>query len=278
MYQIERRDQLYKTLLQALLFSPVIVAFSALTLLIPLSGVFAPGSLTVTTKGSTYDGFCMIPTGNLSTPNTPDFESLYGPTASYPHSWVGVSPRAMALTTQCLVEQRIPDLPPACGPNCRYKVSVPSFVFQCRPNPSLLPYAQAGINCEEINETIVYCESELQTIWNGTTDPASMWAFYVAWFSNGAGPSQDQLEGQPEGIQAKPGRNNPNGVLRRALGLGFNGTSGNASCSPVQAQYDVEVRTIALSPQILANFFFKNVDSRLRQKTVFNLLRQASHK
>ena len=211
MYRIERQDQLYKSLVQALLFSPVIVAFSALTLLIPLSGVFAPASLTVTTKNSTYDGFCMIPTGNLSTPDTPDSQSLYVVRQGL-RGWVGVSPRAMALTTQCLVEQRIPDLPLACGPNCRYKVSVPSFVFQCTPNPSSLPYAQAGIPCEDP----LFCAPDV-TLWNGTTDPTSMWAFYVAWDS-------DDLKG-----------------------TNLNGTSGNASCSPVQAQYDVEVRTIALS-------------------------------
>ena len=226
MYRIERRDQLYQTLLQALLFSPVIVAFSVLTLLIPLSGVFAPGSLTVTTKGSTYNSSCMIPTGNLSTPNTPDSESLsnYGPVTAYPQPWVGFSPRAMALTTQCFVGQRIPDLPPACGSNCRYKVSVPSFVFQCTPNPSSLPYSQAGLPraCED-----PFCTPDI-TIWNGTTSPTgtSMWTFYVAWNSG-------NLEGQD-----------------------LIGTSGNASCSPVQAQYDVEVRTIALYTQILADFFF----------------------
>ena len=221
MYRIERRDQLYKTLLQALVFSPVIVAFSVLTLLVPLSGVFAPGSLTVTTKGSTYDGFCMIPTGSLSTPDTPDSESLYDLRHGL-QKWVAATPRAIALTTQCLVEQRIPDLPPACGPNCRYNVSVPSFVFQCTPNPSSLPYAQAGIPC---GDPSYLCNPDT-TVWNGTTDPTSMWGFYIAWTTS-----------------------NP-------AGLDLIGTSGNASCSSVQAQYDVEVRTITLSTQILADFFF----------------------
>ena len=150
--------------------------------------------------------------------------------------WTGVSPRAMALTTQCLVEQRIPDLPPACGPNCRYKVSVPSFVFQCTPNPSLLPNDQAGMPGPCLPESLgtvpdqgsYVCNGLYNvTMWNGTTDPTSMWAFYVAWDSG-------NLEGQD-----------------------LIGTSGNASCSPVQAQYDVEVRTIALSTQILADFFFQ---------------------
>jgi hypothetical protein len=217
LYRIERQDQLYKTLPRALFFSPTIVALSALTLLLPLSGVFAPGSLTVTTRNSTYKGSCMVPTGNLSTLDTPDYQSLYILRQGL-QEWVGVTPRATALTTQCLVEQRIPDLPQACGPNCRYKVSVPSFVFQCTPNPSLLPYAQAGIPCEDLA-----CPPVV-TLWNGTTDPTSMWAFYVAWDSyNWKGPD-------------------------------LIGTSGNVSCSPVQAQYDVEVGTIALSTQILTDF------------------------
>jgi hypothetical protein len=209
MYQIERQDQLYKTLPRALFSSPTIVAFSVFTLLLPLSGVFAPGSLTVTTQNSTEVGPCMIPTGNLSTPNTPDSRSL--PVTSQGGVWFTVTPRATALTTKCLIDQRIPDLPQACGPNCRYNVSVPSFVFQCTPNPSSLPYAQAGEpGC---------CSDAGWTLWNGTTDPTS-WGFYVAWASNVK-----------------------------------NGTSGNAFCSPVQAHYDVEVRTIALSTYFLAEFY-----------------------
>ena len=199
MYQVERQDQLYKTLPQALFVSPTIVIFSSLTLLLPLSGVFAPGSLTITTKNSTnIAGPCVIPTGNLSTPNTTDSTSLFS-TGGVGY-WNAVTPRATTLTTQWFVAQRIPDLPQACGPNCRYKVSVPSFVFQCTPNPLLLPYAQAQ---DPLTPS--------KTLWNGTTDPTSIWAFYIAWKSNGP-----------------------------------NGTSGNASCSPVAAQYDVEVRTIAL--------------------------------
>jgi len=196
MYRIERQDQLYKTLPRALFFSPIIVVFSALTLLLPLSGVFAPGSLTVTPKNITEHNTCMIPTGNLSTPG-PDYQSFY---FGNNRLWVGSTPNAIALTTQCLVGQRIPDLPQACGPNCRYNVSVPSFAFQCTPNPPSLPYGQAGI--------------DTLTFWNGTDDPTSKWAFYVAWKSNDV-----------------------NGT----------GTSGNASCSPVQAQYDFEVCPIVLS-------------------------------
>jgi hypothetical protein len=95
MYRIERRDQLYKTLPQAVLFGPTIVVFSALTLLLPLSGVFAPGSLTVTTKNYTDVGHCMIPTGNLSTPNTPEYLASQDTGA-----WLGPTPRAVALTLQ----------------------------------------------------------------------------------------------------------------------------------------------------------------------------------
>ena len=183
-YRIERQDQIHKTLPQALFFSPTIVAFSLLTLILPLSGVFPPGSLTVATKGYTdVPGPCTVPTGNLS-----DFYDA-------PMTFFS------RLTTQCFVEQRIPDLPQACGPNCRYKVNgVSSFAFQCTPNPSSLPDGQAGDGL---------------TLWNGTThvneSRSRLW-FYIAWQSNGP-----------------------------------NGTSGNASCSPVEAQYDIEVRTFALS-------------------------------
>ena len=212
MYWIERQDQLYKTLPRALFFSPTIVVFSALTLLLPFSSVFAPGSLTITTRNSRIGGSCLIPTGNLSTPNTVDSTSLF--TTGGVGYWNSVTPRATALTTQWFVEQRIPDLPQACGPNCRYKVHIPSFVFQCIPNPSSLPYAQAGI---PPRDPLTPSDT---TLWNETTDPTSMWAFYIAWKSNGP-----------------------------------NGTSGNASCSPVQAQYDVEVRTIALSTGLVLIFF-----------------------
>ena len=207
MYRIERQNQLYKTLPQALFLSPTIVIVSAFTLLLPLPGVIAPGSLTVTTKNSTdVAGPCMIPTGNLSTPYTTDSMSLF--TIGGSGYWDSVTPRATTLIKKWFVEQRIPDLPQACGPDCRYKVQVPSFVFQCTPNPSSLPYAQAGI----ITDPSI-------TFWNGTTDPNSMWAFYIAWTSNAP-----------------------------------NGTSGNASCSSVQAQYDVEVRIIALSTSFVTDF------------------------
>jgi hypothetical protein len=230
MYQIERQDQLYKTLPLALFFNPTIVVFSALTLLLPLSGVFAPGSLSVATKNSTdVSGPCFIPTGNLSTPNTPDSTSLS--TEKSIGYWTGVTPRATDLATQCLAEQRIPDLPQACGPNCRYNVSVPSFFFQCIPNPSSLPFGQAdppapprvsfrpgpAIPGRNLTTKIPI------TLWNGTTDPNSTWGFYIAWKSNGP-----------------------------------NGTSGNVSCSPVQAQYNVEVRRIAVFTSL--SLIFLNVN------------------
>ena len=214
MYRIERQDQLYKTLLRALFYSPIIVAFSVLTLFLPLSGVFAPGSLTVTTQTSTSISHCTIPTGDLSLPGTPDFHSPFyyegntkvvgGQVVAV--GWVGVKFRATALTAQCLSGKRIPDLPQACGPDCSYKVSVPSFVFKCTPNPPSLPYGQSGIGCGDF---------ERCTIWNVTTDPTLKWAFYIAWSSTGANRTE--------------------------------GNTGNAYCSPVQAQYDIEVRTIALS-------------------------------
>jgi hypothetical protein len=235
MYQIERRDHLY-TLPQALFFSPTIVVFSVLTLLLPLSGVFAPGSLTVTTNNSTDVGPCMIPTGYLSTPGTPDYASLYkndsstysinGSAFIHPFS---PSPRANGLTMKWFVEQHIPDLPQSCGPNCRYKVHVPSFVFQCTPNPSSLPYAQEG------NKPF------MTTLWNATNTLNASWVFYIAWQSN-----------SPDG------------------------TSGNASCLPFFAQYDVEVRIIVFS--ISSSLIFYHVDSRSRQKAVLNLLRQMSRK
>ena len=227
MYRIERQDQLYKAFPQALFFSPTIVVFSALTLLLPLSGVFAPGSLTVATKNSTEIEHCVVPTGNISTPDTPDSTSLYTTVAG---QWLNVSTRATVLAMQWLVEQRIPDLPQACGPNCRYNVSVPSFFFQCTPNPSSLPYNQAGDNY-----------TGFTTLWNGTTDPTSMGTFYIAWQSNGP-----------------------------------NGTRGNASCLTFQAQYDVQVRIIALSNS--SSIIFLNVDSRSRREEVSNLLRRTSRK
>jgi hypothetical protein len=58
---------------------------------------------------------------------------------------------------------------------------------------------------------------------------------------------------------------------------GFNGRSGNASCLPFLAQYNVEVRTIALSSTSLSLiYFFENADSRSRRKEVPNLLLRTS--
>jgi hypothetical protein len=207
MYRIERQDQLYKTLLQALRFSPTIVIFSAFTLLLHLSGVFAPGSLTVTTKNFTNISHpCIIPTGNVSTPNSPDYASLFLEEFST-LLYRGPTPKANALALQWFVDKRIPDLPQACGPNCCYNVSVPSFVFQCTPNPSSLPEGQAG-------NPLLYFPNKAN-FWNGTIDPNSNGGFYIAWYSNY-----------------------------------LIGSSGNAFCSPVQAQYNVKVRTIVLSTSL----------------------------
>ena len=147
-------------------------------------------------------------------------------------------PRAMNLAAQCLVEQRIPDLPQACGPNCRYKVSVPSFVIQCTPNPLSLPYMQAAgeMSYVEANNASFF----FGTLWNGTVDYTDGYTlFYVAWHSS------------------SPNR----------------GTSGNGSCSPVQVQYDVEVRKISLSTRLILI-----VNSRSRRREVFNRLRRTSCK
>ena len=239
MYRIERQDQLYKTLPQAVFFSPTIVVFTVLNLLLPLSAVFAPGSLTVDTKNVTnVSEPCIIPSGNISTPNTPDSLSLF----SYSEGpvWGGATPKAMDLATQCLVEQRIPDLPQACGPNCRYNVSVPSFVIQCTPNPSYLPYNQMAGGMTYVGGNTTVPELFIGTLWNATIDPASYdTGFFVGWQSSG-----------------------PNG-----------GTSGNGTCIPLVAQYDVEVRKISLSTRL-----FLIIDSRSRRREVFNLLRCPSCK
>lgn len=161
----------------------------------------------------------MIPTGNLATPNTPDSKSFFtqGGTqmSGFNASWAGITPRVRGLTIQWFAGQRIPDLPQACGPNCRYKVHIPSFVFQCTPNPSLLPYGQAGNPMMDFTtfwngtvEPIRFANPFHHLFWNGTEDPNSKWGFYVSWSSNGNYGA---------------------------------GTSGNASCSPLQAEYDVEV-------------------------------------
>ena len=226
MYRIERQDQLYKSLPQAVFSSPTIVVFTALNLLLPLSGVFAPGSLTVVTKNFTdVGGPCMIPSGNLSTPNAPDSTSLFSTSLS--ENWSGVTPRATELTTQCLVEQRIPDLPQVCGLNCRYKVSVPSFLIRCTPNPPSLPYMQIqGHTYLEYVDAVNGTSRVFSpgTLWNATaSDNFSMDnMFYLGWYSTGP-----------------------------------NGTSGSASCLPYEAQYDVEVRKISLSTR-----FFLNINSR----------------
>ena len=174
MYRIERQDQLYKTLPRALFFSPTIVIFSALTLVLPLSGVFAPSSLTVAPKNFyNISGPCMIPTGNLSTPNTPDYSSLYSSEVNdvgskYVQSWDESTTKATVFVSKLFMEHRIPDLPQSCGPNCRYNVSVPSFVFQCTPDPlssPLFPVQKSPFN-----------------LWWATQDSVG-WAFNVSWNS-----------------------------------------------------------------------------------------------
>jgi len=205
MYQIERRNQLYKTLPQALFFSPIIVIFSAVTLFLPLSGIFSPASLTFTTKYSTVINNCTIPTGNISGQNTGDPSYFFGSNISSDGRF-SVPPKLLSVIMQLHIDHRIRDLPQACGPNCRYKVHVPSFVFNCTSNPSYLPYGLAGNASNQA----------FPVLWNGTTVPMEpsgfMGAFYIAWQSNGP-----------------------------------NGTSGNASCMPLQAKYDIEVWIIAFS-------------------------------
>jgi len=209
MYRIERQDQLYKTLPQALFFSPIIVIFSVITLFSPLSGIFAPGSLTVTTKNSTGISNCTIPTGNIFG----DLSSVSGVSLDANDGSFDVSPKLLVPAMQSYVDHRIPDLPQACGPNCRYQVQVSSFVFNCTPSPSFLPYGLAG------NEN----STGFPVLWNGTTEPMGpndlMGEFYIAWQSNGP-----------------------------------NGTSGNVSCMPLQAQYDIEVWIISLSTSLLLIF------------------------
>jgi hypothetical protein len=160
----------------------------------------------------------VIPTGNLSTPNYPDSQSFFMQGGTLPSgylnaSWAGITPRVRGLTMQWFSGQRIPDLPRVCGPNCRYKVHIPSFVFKCIPNPSSLPYGQAGNPMLDFNTfgngtTEPIRLNPSHSLWNGTTDPNSKWGFYISWSS-----------------EARYGV----------------GTSGNASCSPFQAKYDVEV-------------------------------------
>jgi hypothetical protein len=88
-------------------------------------------------------------------------------------------PVLLSLAMHFYVDHRIPDLPQACGPNCCYKVHVPSFVFNCTPNPSSLPYGQAGDESS----------AKFPVLWNGTTvqfgPNYSMGEFYIAWQSNG---------------------------------------------------------------------------------------------
>jgi hypothetical protein len=191
----------------------------------------------------------MIPSGNLSAPNTSDSISLFT-TDIYGTSWTGVTPRATELTSQCLVDQRIIDLPQVCGPNCRYNVSVLSFVIQCTPNSSSLSRTASGTT-----QVVVYpfpppvtdsdklgqpaaqpVEKSYSpgTLWNGTIDE-----YYI------------------DGSQASPEMIAISSFFLVWHSTGPNGTSGNASCSPVQAQYDVEVRTITLSTRL-----FLNINSR----------------
>jgi hypothetical protein len=164
LYDIQRSNKLYQTLPQALFFSPLMVLISILTLLLPLSGVFAPGSLIVTIKNYTNTLPCIIPTGNLNSTEVELFSSV---NSGGIFAWGGVLPQVTTLTIQWFIEQRIPDLPQVCGLNCLYTVSVPSFVFECQPDPVSLPYGQL----------------DSTTLWNATLDPNLSYAFYVAWMN-----------------------------------------------------------------------------------------------
>lgn len=108
---------------------------------------------------------CIIPTGNLL--DTPTFSSLEDYSFGNGSTQPAITPAATAFITKLFIDQRIPDLPQACGLNCRYNVSIPSFVFQCTPNPSL-PYDQTG-------------DVDSNTIVNVTIDPNSFWGFYIGW-------------------------------------------------------------------------------------------------
>ena len=76
------------------------------------------------------------------------------------------------------------------------------------------------------------------TIWNGTLAPEEFsWPFYIGWRSIG------------------PGNGPPNG------------TSGNTSCSPFPALYDVEVRTISLSASLSESLIILNLKYKFKVQT-----------
>jgi hypothetical protein len=97
------------------------------------------------------------------------------------------------------------------------KYTSPPSSFSVHQTHHCYRTAQAGNPMLDFNtflkgtmEPIRFANPFHHSFWNGTTDPNSKWGFYISWSSNGDYGA---------------------------------GTSGNASCSPFQAEYDVEVRT-----------------------------------
>ncbi|KAG8913077.1 hypothetical protein FRC01_004755 [Tulasnella sp. 417] len=209
LYLVERRDLASTVLSDAIVRSPLLVTATLLSFLLPVTGVFTPASLGVTT--STFDilGPCQVSAGNYSTEHAP---ILFRTNEAEGKYLGGPRPSVERLVGSTFSGQSIPPLPQYCGKNCTYRTSIDSMMFQCEKNVPL-PADHFG------DPKLAGPGPGIRVFWNASmagseADPPS--PFYVGWQTGATFLRSD----------------------------GSVGTNGSALCTPMKAHYEFTVRTI----------------------------------
>ncbi|KAG9045194.1 hypothetical protein FS837_006842 [Tulasnella sp. UAMH 9824] len=209
LYLVERRDLLATVSSNAIIRSPLLVTATLLSFLLPITGVFTPASLGVTTSSSDTLEPCQVSAGNFDADHAP---ALFRNNATEGNYLGGPRSSIQRLADSTFSSQSIPPLPQYCGKNCTYQTSIDAMTFQCERNVSL-PAGHLG------DTEPSYGGTGLRVFWNASmagpaADPPS--PFYVGWQTG-------------------------------AMQAGFDGsvgTNGTALCTPMKAHYDFTVRTI----------------------------------
>ncbi|KIO27290.1 hypothetical protein M407DRAFT_23468 [Tulasnella calospora MUT 4182] len=209
LYQVERRDLAATVLSDAIFRSPLLVTATLLSFLLPITAVFTPASLGVTTSSFDVLRPCQVSAANFSVNQAP---TLFRHNATAGNYLGGPTSSIQRLADSTFAGQSIPPLPQYCGKNCTYQTSIDSMTFQCERNVPL-PAGHLG-------------DTELSNLGPGTR---------VFWNASMAGPEADPPSPFYVGWQT--------GAMSRHFD-GSVGTNGSALCTPTKAHYDFTVRTI----------------------------------
>ncbi|KAG8937138.1 hypothetical protein FRC00_007111 [Tulasnella sp. 408] len=205
LYLVERRDIVSTILSNALLLSPLLVAVTLVSFLLPVASVFTPASLGVSNAIHYTEGPCVISAGNLMQ-------------ASVLHEGgillSGYTPVMQKLAETTFYGGTITPLPDYCGQNCTYNLNIDSFTFACQTSVTL-PDGQMGTFDPN------HPGPGVQTFWNATltgseADHDPTMSFYVGWATGATVVPYDSSIG----------------------------SSGSAYCTPVQARYGFQVTKV----------------------------------